>query len=97
MKGTYVQLGQAVTFERAIKGISRLISKQQSAGSALRVQVMHTFNPEGAQMLHDLIDKLYECTWLPIGSISIALGAHPGPSMVGVVYAPVGIFNELYI
>jgi hypothetical protein len=48
-------------------------------------------------MLHDLIDKLYECTWLPIGSISIALGAHPGPSMVGVVYAPVGIFNELYI
>jgi len=97
VKGTYVQLGQAITFERAIKGIADLISKQHQPGSALRVQVMHTFNPEGAQMLREMIDKMFECTWLPVGSISVALGAHPGPSMVGVVYAPAGVFNELDI
>jgi DegV family protein with EDD domain len=95
-KGTYVQLGQAITFDRAIAGVADLISKKHQPGNALRVQVMHTFNPEGAALLRDMIDKIFKCTWLPTGSISVALGAHPGPSMVGVVYAPAGLFDEIY-
>ncbi len=95
-RGTYIQLGQAITFERAITGVADLISKKYQPGSALRVQVMHTFNPEGAALLRDIIDKVFKCTWLPTGSISVALGAHPGPSMVGVVYAPAGLFDEIY-
>jgi DegV family protein with EDD domain len=95
-RGTYIQLGQAITFERAITGVADLISKKYQPGSALRVQVMHTFNPEGAALLRDMIDKIFKCTWLPTGSISVALGAHPGPSMVGVVYAPSGLFDEIY-
>ena len=94
-KGTYIQLGQAISFDRAISGIVDLISKQHQPGSALRVQVMHTFNPDSATVLRDMIDKLFKCTWLPMGSISVALGAHPGPSMIGVVYAPAAIFGEL--
>lgn len=94
-KGTYIQLGQAISFDRAISGIVDLISKQHQPGSALRVQVMHTFNPDSATVLRDMIDKLFKCTWLPMGSISVALGAHPGPSMIGVVYAPAAVFGEL--
>jgi fatty acid-binding protein DegV len=96
VKGTYVQLGQAITFERAIKGIADLVARQHQPGSSLRVQVMHTFNLEGANILREMIDNLFKCTWLPVGSISIALGAHPGPSMIGVVYAPVSVFEEIY-
>lgn len=94
-KGTYIQLGQAITFERAIAGVVDLITKQHQPGSALRVQVMHSFNPESANLLHDMIDKIFKCIWLPMGSISVALGAHPGPSMIGVVYAPAAVFEEL--
>ena len=94
-RGTYVQLGQAITFERAISGLVDLIAKQHQPGSALRIQVMHTFNIEGATVLKDKLDKIFKCTWLPIGSISVALGAHPGPSMIGVVYAPAGVFKEI--
>jgi DegV family protein with EDD domain len=96
VNGTYVQLGQAITFEHAIKGVADLIARKHEPGSSLRVQVMHTFNPEGANILRDIIDRMFKCTWLPVGSISIALGAHPGPSMIGVVYAPGSVFEEIY-
>ncbi|MDD4874675.1 MAG: DegV family protein [Dehalococcoidales bacterium] len=95
VRGTYVQLGQAMTFERAVKGLVDLIANQHKAGSALRVQVSHAYNPEGANMLHEMIDKLFKCTWLPLGHLSLVLGAHTGPSMVGVAYAPVAVFEDI--
>ncbi len=96
IKGTYIQVGRAINFERAIKGLAESITKQHEPGSSLRVQVMHTFNPDAAQVLRDTIDKLFKCTWLPTGSISVALGAHPGPSMIGIVYAPLNVFEGIY-
>ena len=50
VNGTYVQLGQARTFKRAVKGLVDLIGQQHAPGSALRVQVLHSYNPEGAGM-----------------------------------------------
>jgi DegV family protein with EDD domain len=85
--GTYVQLGQVRSFKKAIKGLANLISKQHPPASALRVQVLHAHNPEGAEMLRTELDQRFECTWLPVGPMSLVLGAHTGPSMVGVAYA----------
>ena len=62
-------------------------TRRHAPGSALQVQVLHSQNPEGAQMLRDLVDQRYDCTWLPMGPMSLVLGAHTGPSMVGVAYA----------
>jgi len=92
VNGTYVQLGQARTFKRAVKGLVGLIAKRHAPGSALRVQVLHAYNPEGAAMLREQVDQLFECTWLPVGPMSLVLGAHTGPSMVGVAYAPMEAF-----
>ena len=94
-KGTYVQLGQVRTFTRALKGLVDLIKKQYKPGSALRVQVVHANYPEGASLLHELMDQQFDCNWLPIGSISLVLGAHTGSSMVGVAYAPLHTFAEV--
>ncbi len=93
--GTYVQLGQARTFNQAIKGLVDRIARQHSLGSSLRVQVLHAHNPEGASRLHDLVDERFDCTWLPVGPMSLVLGAHTGPSMVGVAYAPVAAFANI--
>ena len=35
-------------------------------------------------MLRDLVDKTFKCTWLPMGPMSLVLGAHTGRSMVGL-------------
>jgi DegV family protein with EDD domain len=85
--GTYVQMGQVRTFKRAVQKLVNIISDKHPPGSALRVQVLHSYNFEGAAMLKDLIDRTFECTWLPDGHISLVLGAHTGPSMIGAAYA----------
>jgi DegV family protein with EDD domain len=85
--GTYVQLGQSRTFKRAVEGLVNIIKEKHPPGSALRVQVLHSYNFDGAALLIDLIDKTYKCTWLPEGHMSLVLGAHTGPSMIGAAYA----------
>lgn len=93
--GTYEQKGQVRSFKGAIRGLVDLIAKQHAPGSALRVQVLHAYNPEGAEMLRQEVDKRFDCSWLPVGPMSLVLGAHTGPSMVGVAYAPLEAFEEM--
>lgn len=94
-KGTYVQLGQVRTFKGALRGLVEQIKKKHPVGSNLRVQVLHSHNPDGAHYLREQIDNLFNCNWLPIGPMSLVLGAHTGPSMVGVGYASQDIFDEI--
>jgi DegV family protein with EDD domain len=93
--GTYEQLGQVRSFNKAVTGLVDLIAKKHPPGSALRVQVVHTQNPEGADMLREQINQRFECTWLPIVQMSLVLGAHTGPSMIGVGCAEEGAFSDL--
>ena len=93
--GTYIQLGQVRTFKGALNGLVNQIKKKHPLGSELRVQVLHSQNPDAAQYLREKIDQLFNCNWLPLGPMSLVLGAHTGPSMVGVGYAAQEIFNEI--
>ncbi len=95
VNGTYTQLGQTRTFKKAVKGLVDLIATQHAPGSALHVQVLHAFNPEGAAALRAQVDQLFDCTWLPIGPMSLVLGAHTGPSMVGVAFASQAAFADV--
>jgi DegV family protein with EDD domain len=95
VNGTYTQLGQVRTFKRALNGLVDLMAKQHAPGSPLRVQVLHSFNPDGAEMLREIVDQRFDCNWLPVGPMSLVLGAHTGPSMVGVGYASLETFAEI--
>ncbi len=94
VNGTYTQEGQSRTFNRALDGLVNLIARQHASGSELHVQVLYSFNPEGAQNLREKINAEFKCHWLPMGPMSLVLGAHTGPSMVGVAYAPQTLFSE---
>ena len=93
--GTYVQLAQVRTFKGALKGLVNQMLRKHEPGSELKVQVLHSMNPEGASMLREEIDKVFKCSWLPIGPMSLVLGAHTGPSMVGVGYAALEVFEDI--
>jgi fatty acid-binding protein DegV len=95
VNGTYVQLGQARTFKRAVRELVELIGQKHEPGSSLLVQVLHSHNPDGAAMLRNLVDQRFDCTWLPLGPMSLVLGAHTGPSMVGVAYASLPALGEM--
>jgi DegV family protein with EDD domain len=93
--GKYEQLGTARTFDRALKGLVDLMLKHHAPGSALRVQVLHAYNPPAIEKLHNLIDPLFKCTWMPIAYMSPVLAAHTGPSMAGVAFAPLETFADI--
>jgi DegV family protein with EDD domain len=93
--GTYVQLGQVRTFKGALNGLVTQIKKKHPLGSSLKVQVLHSNNPEGASYLREQIDHLFDCHWQPLGPMSLVLGAHTGPSMVGVGFGDQAIFDEI--
>ena len=94
-RGVYVQYGQARTFDRAIENIGEYINKKYKTGTALRVQVVHTANPEGAQKLIENVTKRFKCNWLPTNQLSLVLGAHVGASMIGIAFAPAELFNSI--
>ena len=85
--GTYVQKGQARTFKGAVKGLVDQMLHAHKEGTELYVQVLHAFNPEGGSMLREMVGQHFKCRWLPMGPMSLVLGAHTGRSMVGVAYA----------
>jgi DegV family protein with EDD domain len=85
--GVYEQLGQARTLDAAVRGLVDIIARKHAPGTALRAQIMHGANPHAAALLHERIDKLFSCTWMPLGAVSPVLGAHTGPSLVGVGFA----------
>jgi DegV family protein with EDD domain len=92
--GTYAQLGQERTFNRALDGLVKIMQSRYKS-EKLRVQVLHSMNPEGAAQLAEKIERIFTAVWLPQGSMSLVLGAHTGPSMVGVAFAPQSIFDEI--
>jgi len=95
VNGTYIQLGQVRTFKNAVRGLVDRIKTFHPPGASLYVQVLHSYNPEGAMMLRELVDKTFSCTWLPIGPMSLVLGAHTGRTMVGVAFAPLEVMAEV--
>jgi len=92
--GTYVQQGSARTLRGAISRIADLVAEQHAPGTALRAQVLHGANPEGAAFLRERLESLFACEWLPTGPIAPVLGAHTGPGLVGVAFAPVAALPE---
>lgn len=93
--GTYEQRGSVRSFTKALRGLADEMATTVDEGSALRVQVLHANNPDGALFLRDAVDQRFDCEWLPVGHLSLVLGAHTGWSMVGVAYAPAEVFNAI--
>jgi DegV family protein with EDD domain len=93
--GTYTQEGQARSFNNALSGLVDLMKKTMPPAEPLRVQIVHAGNPEGAEMLKEKITQAFKCDWLKVGQISFVLGAHTGPSLVGVCFAPNSVFEGI--
>lgn len=93
--GRYEQLGQARTLSGAIQQLTDYVASRHQPGSSLRLQVMHALNPEGAAELQAKLNERFDCSWLPTSPIAPVLGAHTGPTLVGVVFALQAVFADL--
>jgi len=94
-RGTYVQHGQARTLDKAILKIADYVMERFAPGTEMRFQVLHGHNAGGAALLRQRLEQLFKCTFLPTGSIAPVLGAHTGPGLVGLAFAPISAFPEI--
>ncbi len=91
--GRYYSLGQERTSSRALQKMSEALLNFFSEGSRLRVQLLHGKNPDAMAQLREKVSKLFQCQWLPPVSVGPILGAHTGPSLVGLSAAPAEVFE----
>jgi DegV family protein with EDD domain len=93
--GKAKQFGRARTFSRAIRQMVQCIAQKHPPGASLHIQAGHASNPAGMELLCEQLDATFDCHWLPPGHISPVLGAHSGPTLVGVAYAPYEVYAAL--
>jgi DegV family protein with EDD domain len=92
--GTYAQLGQARSFAGAIKNLAEIMATKIPNIEPMRAQVVHAFNVEGTAELQKEINERISCVWRPMSRISLVLGAHTGPTLIGTCFAPASLFEE---
>ncbi len=92
--GKYYPLGQEFSFKKAIHKLADLATQNYPKGTALRVQLMHGDNPSGVELLKERLSSLYECYFESVVPVAPLLGAHTGPSVVGIGVAPLKIFEH---
>ena len=93
--GKYATYGQERSLNRAILKLADFIAERYAPGTAMRFQVFHGHNLDGAKMLYERLAQMFQATFLPTSSIAPVLGAHTGPGLVGVAYAPLAQFPEI--
>jgi fatty acid-binding protein DegV len=97
VSGRLVQVGLARTFSQALAELAQQVAKMHPRGSELCVNVGHTRGLEGAQRLREHMDALFCCRWKEDIRISPVLGAHGGPTLVGMAFGPQKDFSDLNI
>jgi len=95
VRGTYANVAQARAIGGAAAKLVSLVQREHAPGTRLRAQIAQALNHEGAAMLRGLVDKQFECDWLPDGDVSLVLGAHTGPSLIGLAYAAADDLKDL--
>lgn len=92
--GKYIQYGQDFTLKKSIIKMVEKVKSWNPAGTRLRVQPLHGRNPEAAAQLIEELKRHFEIILEPLTAIAPVLGAHTGPSIVGLAVAPASVFAD---
>jgi DegV family protein with EDD domain len=93
--GKYYDLGRSRTWSRAVARIPELIVEKVPRGTRMRAQILHAANPGDAEILKEHMGNMFDCQFEPTGAIAPVLGAHTGPGLVGLAYAPLDAYPDL--
>lgn len=93
--GRYSNLGQEPTMGRVVRKMVKLVHNRFNE-SKLRLQLMHGNNLEGVDLLRQALHSTLKVVEGQVVTVPLVLGAHTGPTVIGLVAAPQEIFDRLY-
>lgn len=93
--GRYSNVGQEMTVSRAVR---KMVSKvhERFGDQKLRIQLMHGSNLPGVEMLRGVVHEMLNAVEDQLVPVTLVLGAHAGPTVIGLAAAPQSIFDKLY-
>ena len=89
---------ETVTQQRTItKALAAIVEKlhEKYGNQKLRIQLVHTGNESELQYVKKLIEEKLNPIFLEPLAVATALGAHTGPSLIGVGFGLQSIFDEI--
>ena len=94
--GRYSNVGQEMTVTRAIR---KMVGKvhDRFGDQKLRVQLMHGSNLPGVDQLREIVHEMLDVNEDPLVPVTLVLGAHAGPTVIGIAAAPQAIFDQLFV
>ncbi len=93
--GTYITFGQEFTFGRALNRLPEIVGKLFGDAASLRIQLLHGQNPQAVETLRQALSQKFSARFEPTAVIAPALGAHTGPSIVGLAVGDPQAFGGL--
>ncbi len=94
VNGTYDNIAQSITFKRAVQNLVD-ISFEKFQKERVRVQIVHGNSPDGIAFLKEKIDEKLDAFYETVVPVAPVLGAHTGPSLVGLIIGPMALFTDL--
>lgn len=94
-RGIYIPFGQEITIRRSIQKMVDKVGALYPEGTFLRIQPLHGHNPEAVALMIDKLKERFQCRFEEITPVAPVLGAHTGPSLVGLAVAPLALFEGL--
>ena len=81
--GRYITLGQEMTMSRALRKITDLVS-HRFGRQKVRVQLAQGNNPAAVDLLRTAAAEVLDCVEEKLLAVTPVLGAHTGPTLVGM-------------
>jgi DegV family protein with EDD domain len=93
--GRYNNVGQEMTVRRAMHLMVNKVH-ERFGDQKLRVQLMHGSNLPGVELLREAVHEVLNAVEDPLVPVTLVLGAHAGPTVVGLAASPQAVFDEMY-
>jgi DegV family protein with EDD domain len=91
--GMYSSLGQEMTVGRAVGKMVDIVHKRFGQ-QKIRLQLMHGSNLPGVEQLHTAITGMMSCVEEKLIPVTLVLGAHAGPTVIGLAAMPFSIYES---
>ena len=92
--GRYRNVGQEITSNRAVHLMVKKVH-ERFGDQKLRVQLMHGSNLPGVDLLRAAVHEILNVEEDPLVPVTLVLGAHAGPTVIGLAATPLAIFDNL--
>ena len=93
--GLYSNVGAEMTVRRAARKMVNVVH-ERFGNQKLRLQLMHGDNLAGAELLKEVVHETLDVIEEKLVAVTLVLGAHAGPTVVGLAAAPQAMFDQLY-